>query len=80
MVRKCKFAHDIPAYLSAKSHDLRIPETSEISDSIPFINSDSSVRKPHPDHPSLGLATTCPVFDETGECRCVVITGSVIHR
>jgi tRNA-dihydrouridine synthase 3 len=25
----------------------------------------------HPTHPSLDLTTTCPVFTETGECRCV---------
>lgn len=67
--RKCKFAHDIPAYLAAKLHDLRIPDTSEISDSAPFIEPDRAVRAPHPKHPSLDLGTVCPVFAETGECR-----------
>ncbi|KAF9453346.1 FMN-linked oxidoreductase [Macrolepiota fuliginosa MF-IS2] len=65
----CKFAHDIPAYLAAKVHDLRIPDTSEISDAEPFIKTDRPVTTPHPDHPSLDLGTTCPVFTETGECR-----------
>ncbi|KXN88416.1 tRNA-dihydrouridine(47) synthase [NAD(P)(+)] [Leucoagaricus sp. SymC.cos] len=66
---KCKFAHDIFAYLNVKVHDLHIPDTSEISDSAPFVEADRPVRKPHPDHPSLDLDTTCPVFAETGECR-----------
>ncbi|KAJ3567931.1 hypothetical protein NP233_g6045 [Leucocoprinus birnbaumii] len=66
---KCRFSHDISAYLGAKKHDLRIPESSEIIDTAPFIEIDRPVIKPHPSHPSLDLATTCPVFAETGECR-----------
>ncbi|KAF8151441.1 zinc finger dihydrouridine synthase [Crassisporium funariophilum] len=66
---ECRFTHDIPAYLNAKTHDLNIPEVSQISDSPPFAPDFSALRKSHPDYPSLDLNTTCPVFAETGECR-----------
>ncbi|KAF9011796.1 hypothetical protein BDQ17DRAFT_1387388 [Cyathus striatus] len=54
---KCKFTHDLSAYLAAKPQDLRIPATSEISESAPFGPVDTN------------LGTVCPVFEETGECR-----------
>ncbi|RDB17331.1 tRNA-dihydrouridine(47) synthase [NAD(P)(+)] [Hypsizygus marmoreus] len=66
---ECRFTHDIPAYLAAKSHDIRIPALSEISDSPPFAPDLSKVTTPHPEYPSLDLSTICPVFAETGGCR-----------
>jgi len=73
--RNCKFSHDIPAYLAAKTHDIRVLESSEISDNAPFVKIDRPVRGQHMDHPSIDWSTTCPIFAETGECRfvrCVV--------
>jgi len=68
--RNCKFSHDIPAYLAAKTHDIRVLESSEISDNAPFVEIDRPVRE-HVDHPSIDQSTTCPIFTETGECRLV---------
>lgn len=65
----CKFSHDIPAYLAAKTHDIRVLESSEISDNAPFVKIDRPVRGQHMDHPSIDWSTTCPIFAETGECR-----------
>ena len=69
--RNCKFSHDIPAYLAAKTHDIRVLESSEISDNAPFVEIDMPVREQHVDHPSIDRSTTCPIFAETGECRLV---------
>ena len=69
--RNCKFSHDIPAYLAAKIHDIRVLESSEISDNSPFVEIDRPVREQHVDHPSIDRSTTCPIFAETGECRLV---------
>ncbi|KAF5384202.1 hypothetical protein D9615_003375 [Tricholomella constricta] len=66
---ECRFTHDIPAYLVAKTQDIRIPELSEISDTPPFAADLTKVGKSHPDHPSLDLSAICPLFAETGECR-----------
>ncbi|KAF8065084.1 hypothetical protein FPV67DRAFT_1562931 [Lyophyllum atratum] len=66
---ECRFTHDVPAYLAAKAQDIRIPEVSEISNTSPFVPDLPKLGKPHPEHQSLDLSTTCPVFAETGECR-----------
>ncbi|GLB39772.1 putative catalyzes the synthesis of dihydrouridine, a modified base found in the D-loop of most tRNAs [Lyophyllum shimeji] len=66
---ECRFTHDIAAYLAAKAQDLRIPDTSEISNEPPFTPDVTNMGEPHPGHASLDLSTTCPIFAETGECR-----------
>lgn len=66
---RCRFMHDIPAYLTAKPHDLHIPQMSEMSDLPPYAPSPETLRKSHPEYPTLDLNTVCPVFAETGECR-----------
>jgi len=71
LFRNCKFSHDIPAYLAAKKHDIRVLESSEISDNAPFVEIDRLAREQHVDHPSIDWNTTCPIFAETGECRLV---------
>lgn len=38
-----------------------------------------SVGASHPIHSSLDLGTTCPVFSETGECRCVCSLLHILH-
>lgn len=67
--RRCRFSHDVDAYLAAKPHDLRIPSVSEFSESPPFGPDLTAVSKPHPRYPTVDTATQCPVFAETGECR-----------
>ncbi|KAL1717837.1 hypothetical protein EV715DRAFT_253260 [Schizophyllum commune] len=65
---RCKFTHDIPAYLAAKPHDLRIPQTSEISTEAPFYVPPPFVVA-DPEHPSLDPHTRCPIFDTMGVCK-----------
>ncbi|KAF8352002.1 zinc finger dihydrouridine synthase [Amanita rubescens] len=59
---ECRFIHDIPKYLAAKPADIRIRETNEIADTIPFVTEVQPETNGH-------LNTRCPIFDETGECR-----------
>ncbi len=59
---RCRFIHDIPKYLAAKPADIRIRETNEIADTIPFVTEVQPETNGH-------LNTRCPIFDETGECR-----------
>ncbi|KAG6877528.1 tRNA-dihydrouridine synthase 3 [Termitomyces sp. T159_Od127] len=66
-----QFSHDTAAYLAAKQQDLRVPDTSEISDASPIAPDFTKLTQPHPEHPSVDLNTTCPIFAETGECRSV---------
>ncbi|KAJ2919731.1 hypothetical protein MD484_g703, partial [Candolleomyces efflorescens] len=66
---RCRFSHDIDAYLAAKPQDLRIPSTAEFTDTPPFGPGLSIALKPHPRYPNVDIATQCPIFAETGECR-----------
>ena len=66
---KCRFSHDVAAYLAAKPVDIHIPTPSQFSDSTPFVPDMDTLRTPHPLYPTLDTTTTCPVFAETGECR-----------
>jgi tRNA-dihydrouridine synthase 3 len=96
---RCRFTHDIPAYLSQKPRDIYFPSGSSISLEPPYVSlptvtaSDAPVDPttptstssatttditppslaplPQPQDPtvSIDFTTTCPVFQETGECR-----------
>lgn len=68
---RCRFSHDIAAYLAAKQQDLRIPDTFEISDAQPIAPDFTTLTQTHPLYSSVDLNTTCPIFVETGECRSV---------
>ncbi|KAF8881681.1 hypothetical protein CPB84DRAFT_1687038 [Gymnopilus junonius] len=79
---ECRFTHDIAAYLAVKAPDIHMPELSEIPDTPPFAADLDSLRKPHPQYPSLDMNTVCPVFAETGECsrygfKCRFLGGHV---
>ncbi|KIM28230.1 hypothetical protein M408DRAFT_70263 [Serendipita vermifera MAFF 305830] len=53
---KCKFSHDIPAYLAMKPPDLHIP--TGLLTVPPFVEASDAERTPR-----------CPYFDEYGYCR-----------
>ncbi|KAF8452347.1 zinc finger dihydrouridine synthase [Boletus edulis BED1] len=57
---ECRFTHDIRAYLAAKPRDIKLPFASNIISTPPFTPAHKS---------SLDFSTTCPSFDETGNCR-----------
>ncbi|EIN14460.1 zinc finger dihydrouridine synthase [Punctularia strigosozonata HHB-11173 SS5] len=67
---ECRYAHDIPAYLSQKPRDLRFPPISRLSHVAPFVS-------PAPDHdtevdadyPTVDFHTSCPIHEEVGYCR-----------
>ena len=66
---RCRFTHDIPAYLAAKAHDLHIPQLSQFSDSPPFAPDPATLAHFQPVNPSIDPNTICPVFAAAGECR-----------
>jgi tRNA-dihydrouridine synthase 3 len=99
---RCRFTHDIPAYLSQKPRDIYFPPASSISLEPPYVTlptvtasaapvdpttptstSTSDIAPPSSAPPllpapppqlqdptiSIDFTTTCPVFQETGECR-----------
>ena len=66
---RCRFTHDIPAYLAAKGHDLHIPQLSQFSDSPSFAPDPATLAQSQPAYPSMDPNTVCPVFAATGECR-----------
>ncbi|KAL1741988.1 hypothetical protein HDZ31DRAFT_44249 [Schizophyllum fasciatum] len=79
---KCKFTHDIPAYLAAKPHDLRVPNTSEISTEAPFYTPPPFTVS-DPENPSLDPHTRCPIFDTMGTCKSGLkcrFLGAHVHK
>lgn len=73
-IRRCRFSHDIPAYLSSKPHDIRFILPSELIDLPPYINISPPSLPPAEEtkssvHSSIDFTTTCPIFESTGECR-----------
>ncbi|KAI9569197.1 hypothetical protein HD554DRAFT_2328226 [Boletus coccyginus] len=64
---ECRFTHDIHAYLAAKPRDIKLPLASSITNSPPFVVTDTD------DESALGssldFSTLCPYFEEAGECR-----------
>jgi tRNA-dihydrouridine synthase 3 len=95
---RCRFTHDIPAYLSQKPRDIYFPSASSISLEPPYVSlptvtasaapvdpttptststtttdiaPPSLAPPPQPQDPTISIdfTTTCPVFQETGECR-----------
>ena len=68
---RCRFTHDVPAYLAAKPRDIHFPSVEDISDVPPFVrlpdvemSEDGEAQKS-----SLDPTTTCPVFQRTGDCK-----------
>ncbi|KAH7882916.1 hypothetical protein F5I97DRAFT_1815144 [Phlebopus sp. FC_14] len=67
---ECRFTHDVQAYLAAKPKDIRFPPASSLSSTTPFVvNGPPSDHFDVGQHSSLDLVTTCPCFEEAGECR-----------
>lgn len=68
---RCKFTHDISAYLTAKPRDIHFPASNAITSSPPYISTTSSpdAEMSEGNTPSLDFSTKCPVFERTGECR-----------
>jgi tRNA-dihydrouridine synthase 3 len=67
---RCRFTHDIDAYLAAKPRDIHFPSITNISDVPPFIagmEEDNCTALHISD--SLDQHTTCPPFTESGFCR-----------
>lgn len=63
---RCRFTHDIDAYLAQKPKDILYVPDAPLKDSTPYISKpDSSADS----EASINLSTVCPVFRERGECR-----------
>jgi tRNA-dihydrouridine synthase 3 len=66
---RCRFSHDIPAYLAAKPRDIHMPQVSQILEYSPFVQESVETAIIHDQYPSLDSTAVCPVFAELGECR-----------
>ena len=67
---RCRFSHDVFAYLSAKPQDLRFPSSSDLSDKPPFVEVPAEdAEMVDADFPSVNFSATCPIFEKIGECR-----------
>lgn len=70
MLRRCRFTHDVDAYLAAKPRDIRFPSITDISDVPPFIVDAEEGGSTVANTSSLDHHhTTCPSFTESGFCR-----------
>ena len=71
VVRRCRYTHDVSAYLAAKPRDIHFPSSDDLSSDPPFVRlpdvemSEEGAETTN----SLDPTTTCPVFQRTGECR-----------
>src|SRR5262245_484310 len=67
---RCRFTHDISAYLAAKPKDIHYSPKAELMDVAPFVRptTDRGMLE-NEKLPSVDIYTTCPIFAETGECR-----------
>jgi hypothetical protein len=69
---RCRFTHDIPAYLAQKPRDIHFPHATNISTEPPFVSLPSILAEeetPNGPERSLDPTTFCAVFAETGACR-----------
>ena len=70
---RCRWSHDVPAYLAAKPRDVRFPTPSDLSDIPPFVQTvgDAGAMQTgdEKEESSIDFSTKCPVFEETGACR-----------
>lgn len=64
---RCRFTHDIKAYLAAKPRDIKLPSAKGITITPPFVVTDTNSESAPGS--SLDFTTVCPSFEETGECR-----------
>ncbi len=66
-ISRCRFSHDIPAYLEAKPRDIFFPPESMLSSEPPFVSLPDAAKRT--DESSVDSPTRCPVFEATGSCR-----------
>lgn len=66
---RCRFTHDVDAYLAAKPRDIRFPSITNISDIPPFGVGAEKDESTAVDTSPLDHRTTCPSFTESGFCR-----------
>jgi Zinc finger C-x8-C-x5-C-x3-H type (and similar) len=64
---RCRFSHDVSAYLNSKPKDIYFPAGSTLRNEPPFVSlpDEAEVTK----EPSVDFTTRCPVFEATGTCR-----------
>lgn len=57
------------AYLAAKPKDIRFPQTSDLTDTPPFVTiPDEDATMTDAAEPSIDWSAKCPVFEAVGEC------------
>lgn len=66
---RCRFTHDVSAYLTAKPRDIHCPSHEDISTEPPFVRLPDVEMSEEGPRSSLDPTTTCPVFQRVGECK-----------
>ena len=66
---RCRFTHDVEAYLAAKPRDIRFPSIVDVVNVSPFVVGAEEDDPAVPHVSSLDHRTTCPSFAESGVCR-----------
>lgn len=71
MLSRCRFSHDIPAYLAAKPRDIYFNLSDPLTDTPPFVKLPEAEDNMGVDSTqnSVDFSTHCPNFEETGACR-----------
>ena len=69
---RCRFSHDIQAYLDAKPRDIFFPSAPMLSNVPPFVSLPSAAggnETENPEESPVDFTTRCPIFETTGSCR-----------
>jgi tRNA-dihydrouridine synthase 3 len=69
VVVRCRFTHDISAYLAAKPRDILFPSASSLTEFPPFVQARHDSSSNDAATSTIDFDTVCPVFEETGHCR-----------
>jgi tRNA-dihydrouridine synthase 3 len=64
---RCRFSHDVSAYLDSKPKDIYFPSGSTLRNEPPFVSLPNSAEETKV--PSIDFTTRCPVFEAMGTCR-----------
>ncbi|TFY52024.1 hypothetical protein EVJ58_g10246 [Rhodofomes roseus] len=70
-MHRCRFTHDVSAYLNVKPKDIHFPASEDLLDAPPYVRGRLSpdVEMSESSNTSIDLSTKCPVFERTGECK-----------
>jgi tRNA-dihydrouridine synthase 3 len=76
---RCRYSHDIGAYLAAKPKDIYFPTASDLSEQPPYVGT-PPIADEH-SFSTINSTIRCPVYETTGSCRyglkCRFLSGHI---